>query len=58
MSLRPMTENEERRYFAGRADWEEDHWQDHCGNPACEQCDGEIPWGNPVVAKQRAEDRP
>ena len=48
-----MTQNESDRYFAGRYDWSEKDWQDHCGDFDCPHCDGEIPDGNPVVAEAR-----
>ena len=38
-----MTADEARRAEAGREDWRADSWQDHCGNPDCEQCTGDIP---------------
>lgn len=49
-----MTRKENDRYLAGRYDWREKDWQDHCGEPECKQCEGAfIPEGNPVVAEAR-----
>lgn len=30
-----MTEDERRRYLAGRDDWREGDWGDHCGQVDC-----------------------
>jgi hypothetical protein len=52
-----MTEDERRRYFDGRHDWREDHWEDHCGDPDCGHpgnCCVEWVDGNPMVAQRRA----
>lgn len=32
-----MNEDERRRYFAGRYDWPDARWQDHCGVPDCRE---------------------
>lgn len=48
-----MTPNEARRWLAGRDDWGEREWQDHCGDPDCEQCQGDIPAGNERLAAER-----
>ena len=45
-----MTEDERRRWLAGRSDWREDEWQDHCGRHGCEECRGEIPMTRPRAA--------
>lgn len=37
-----MSEAEERRWLQGRYDWEDERWQDHCGDPECEHCTGYI----------------
>lgn len=34
-----MTAMELARFRAGRDDWADDRWQDHCGDPDCEICD-------------------
>jgi len=56
LGLRPapaMTTAELRRWLAGRTDWEEDRWQDHCGDLECGQCHGDIPGGNARAAAIR-----
>ena len=35
-----MSEAEKSRLIHGRHDWRDDDWQDHCGDPNCEHCDG------------------
>lgn len=49
-----MSEDERQRWDAGRHDWEEGHWQDHCGDPDCEHCTGFIE-RDPIVAAARAK---
>lgn len=50
-----MTEDERRRWLAGRSDWREDEWQDHCGRQGCEECRGEIPMTRPRALTPRHE---
>ena len=38
-----MSKSERLRYDAGRPDWRDDQWEDHCGDPACETCHSDIP---------------
>lgn len=38
-----MSEGERLRFAAGRRDWRDEKWQDHCGDPNCSQCTGFIP---------------
>ena len=41
LGLRPapdMNEDEVARWLAGREDWAEDDWEDHCGRPGCDVC--------------------
>jgi hypothetical protein len=43
-----MTADERARFDAGRQDWQENRWQDHCGVVGCEQCGlAWIPEGDP-----------
>lgn len=48
-----MSEAEIARWEAGRDDWPDDRWQDHCGAPDCDYCSGEVPMGNGIAAKIR-----
>lgn len=52
-----MTEDERRRYLAGRHDWREHQWQDHCGLPGCDEeacCKwNDMPEGDARVAADR-----
>jgi hypothetical protein len=40
-----MSGAERERFLAGRDDWRDGDWQDHCGDPGCGYCCGEIPEG-------------
>lgn len=42
-----LSEGEKQRLLAGRYDWRENMWQDHCGDIDCEMCSGLIPDGRP-----------
>lgn len=42
-----LSEGERMRLLAGRLDWRDEDWQDHCGDVGCPFCDGEIPWPEP-----------
>jgi hypothetical protein len=35
-----FSESELRRFIDGRHDWRDEEWQDHCGLPGCELCEG------------------
>lgn len=51
-----MTEDEARRFFAGRHDWREHEWEDHCGSIECQEgccLDNYIPEGDPRTAAER-----
>lgn len=37
-----LSENEKWRLIAGRLDWREDSWQDHCGDLECKHCEGAL----------------
>ncbi len=48
IDLEKLTIGERERLRAGRTDWRQREWQDHCGIEGCEQCDGAfIPAGRP-----------
>lgn len=47
VKLDELTPNEQDRLLAGRTDWREAAWQDHCGDVDCPQCSGFIPEGRP-----------
>lgn len=47
VDLEFRSEDELNRLKAGRRDWRAQDWQDHCGDPNCEDCDGLIPEGSP-----------
>ena len=38
--LARLSSGERDRLLAGRRDWRDDDWQDHCGDPFCESCTG------------------
>lgn len=45
-----LTEGEARRLIDGRTDWRDEDWQDHCGDPQCEDCTG---WSDTHIAPSR-----
>jgi uncharacterized protein CbrC (UPF0167 family) len=47
--------SELHRWLDGRHDWQDDRWQDHCGDVDCAVCDGFIPSGSPRAASARSE---
>lgn len=54
--LDQVTDAERRRRNAGRTDWRDSEWQDHCGDRACEDCHGIGPLGpNPTAPHDAPE---
>lgn len=37
-----LSDDERDRLLHGRPDWRETDWQDHCGVPNCEYCEGAL----------------
>lgn len=50
-----LTEGERERLLFGRLDWRAGDWQDHCGDPNCEDCSGLIP--DPEPRRLSAQDQ-
>jgi hypothetical protein len=56
INLDELSADERERLMAGRSDWRDADWQDHCGNLDCVHgCDGDIPDGRPNLL--RVEER-
>lgn len=47
------SDKERERWRAGRYDWEDERWQDHCGDIDCENCTGLIPDGSELIRLRR-----